>query len=104
MIEGSLKFSHLCSVSQLDAVLRHTQDIRYRNRLKTEEISKQRSLLRVRGLHIFIDYSVAYEGTQSNRVSDFRDFVCSLFPKAILFDFYLTCRISFSTLKIVSDE
>ena len=35
------------------------------------------------------DYSVAYEATQSNRVSDFRDFVCSLFPKAILFDFYL---------------
>ena len=26
--------------------------------------------------------------TQSNRVSDFRDFVCSLFPNAILFDFY----------------
>ena len=32
--------------------------------------------------------SVANEETQSNRVSDFRDFVCSLFPKAILFDFY----------------
>ena len=31
---------------------------------------------------------VAYEETQSNRVSDFRDFVCSLFPKANLFDFY----------------
>ena len=30
----------------------------------------------------------AYEETQSNRVSDFRDFVCSLLPKAILFDFY----------------
>ena len=28
--------------------------------------------------------------TQSNRVSDFRDFVCSLFPKAILFGLY-TC-------------
>ena len=26
-----------------------------------------------------------YKETQSNRVSDFRDFVCSLFPKAILF-------------------
>ena len=25
---------------------------------------------------------------QSNRVSDFCDFVCSLFPKAILFYFY----------------
>ena len=33
------------------------------------------------------NYSVAYEETQSNRVSDFRNFVCSLFPKAILFDF-----------------
>ena len=32
-------------------------------------------------------YSVAYEETQSNRISDFRDFVCSLFSKAILFDF-----------------
>ena len=31
------------------------------------------------------NYSVSYEETQSNRVSDFRDFVCSLFPKAILF-------------------
>ena len=31
----------------------------------------------------------SYEETQSNRVSDFRDFVCSLFPKAILvFYFY----------------
>ena len=27
---------------------------------------------------------------QSNRVSDFRDFVCSLFPKEILFDFYFS--------------
>ena len=26
--------------------------------------------------------------TQSFRVSDFRDIFCSLFPKAILFDFY----------------
>ena len=33
------------------------------------------------------NYSVAYEETQSNRVSDFRDFVCSLFPKANLFYF-----------------
>ena len=31
---------------------------------------------------------VAYEETQSNRVSDFHDFVCSLFPKAILFFFF----------------
>ena len=35
------------------------------------------------------NYSFAYEETQSNRVSDFYDIVCSLFPKAILFDFYL---------------
>ena len=35
-------------------------------------------------------YSFTYEETQSNRVSNFRDFVCSLFPKAILFDFYST--------------
>ena len=34
------------------------------------------------------NYSDAYEETQSNRVSVFRDFVCSLFPKAILFYFY----------------
>ena len=34
-------------------------------------------------------YGVAYLETQSNRVSDFRDFVCSLFQKAVLFDFYL---------------
>ena len=30
-------------------------------------------------------YSVAYKETQSDRVSDIRDFVCSLFPKSILF-------------------
>ena len=41
------------------------------------------------------NYSVAYEETQPNRVSDFRDFVCSLFPKAILFDFYYTVSISY---------
>ena len=35
------------------------------------------------------NYSVAYEETQSNRVSDFRNFVCSLLPKAVLFDVYL---------------
>ena len=29
---------------------------------------------------------ISHEKTQSNRVSDFRDFVCSLFSKAILFD------------------
>ena len=36
------------------------------------------------------NYSVAYEETPLNRVSDFREFVCSLFPKAILFYFYFT--------------
>ena len=30
------------------------------------------------------NYSAAYEETKLNRVSDFRDFVYSLFPKAIL--------------------
>ena len=35
------------------------------------------------------NYSVAYGETQSNRVSDFRDFVRFLFPKAILFVFLL---------------
>ena len=34
------------------------------------------------------NYSVALEEAKSNRVSDFPDFVCFLFPKAILFDFY----------------
>ena len=32
------------------------------------------------------NYRVAYEETQSNRVSDFRDFVYCLFPKATFFD------------------
>ena len=38
------------------------------------------------------NYSVAYKETQSNRDSDFRDFVCALFPKAIpvLLLFYST--------------
>ena len=36
------------------------------------------------------NYSVAYEETHSNRISDFRDFVSSLLPKAILFNFYFT--------------
>ena len=31
------------------------------------------------------NYSIAYEETQSNRVSDFCDLGLSLFPKAILF-------------------
>ena len=37
-------------------------------------------------VYSFANYSVAYEETQSNRVSDFREFVCS---KAILFSFLL---------------
>ena len=40
------------------------------------------------GVCSLANYSDAYEETQSNRVSDLRDFVCSLFPKAILFYFY----------------
>ena len=42
------------------------------------------------GVCSLANYTVAYEVTQSNRVSDFRDFVCSMFPKAILYDFYFT--------------
>ena len=42
----------------------------------------------VGGICRFTNYSVAYVKTQSNRVSDFHDFVCSFFLKAILFDFY----------------
>ena len=34
------------------------------------------------------NYSIAYEETHSNQASDFRVFECSLFPQAILFDFY----------------
>ena len=44
------------------------------------------------GVCSLANHSVAYEETQSNRVSDCRDFVCSLFPKAILFYFYFTFR------------
>ena len=40
------------------------------------------------GVYCLANYSFAYVKTQSNRVSDFRDFVCSLFPKAIFFYFY----------------
>ena len=42
------------------------------------------------GVCSLANYSVADEETQSNRVSDFRDFVCSLFPKATLFDLFLS--------------
>ena len=41
-----------------------------------------------RGICNLANYSVAYEKIESNRVSDFRDFVCPLFPKAILSNFY----------------
>ena len=41
--------------------------------------------------HHSVGYNLLlYEETQSNRVSDFRDFVCSLFPKAIFSYFYFT--------------
>ena len=39
------------------------------------------------GVYSLANYSVAYDETQSNRVSDLRDCVCSLFPKAIIFTF-----------------
>ena len=51
------------------------------------------------GVCSLANYSVAYEATQSNRVSDFRDFVCSLFPKAILFlllFYYDECCLSYA--------
>ena len=51
------------------------------------------------GICSLANYSVAYEDPQSNRVSDFRDFVCSLFPKAFFFDFYSKLSTyDFSTL------
>ena len=49
------------------------------------------------------NYCVAYEQTQSNRVSHFRDFVCSLFPKAILFDFSFRLYAYFSILCVTND-
>ena len=39
-------------------------------------------------MNLVNEVNAASQTTQSNRVSDFRDFVCPLFPKAILFDFY----------------
>ena len=42
------------------------------------------------GVCSLANYSVAHEETQSNRVSELCDFVCSLFPRAIHFDFYVT--------------
>ena len=44
------------------------------------------------------NYSVAYEETQSNRVSEFRDIVCSLFPRTILFYSYFYPSIKDITL------
>ena len=41
--------------------------------------------------YCFSRFSVAYEETQSNKVSNFCDFVCSSFQKAIVFDFYYIC-------------
>ena len=42
-----------------------------------------------RGVCSLTNCSVAYEETQSNRVSDFRDCESSLFPKAILLTFII---------------
>ena len=47
------------------------------------------------GVCSLANYSVAYEETQLNRVSKFCDCVYSLFPKAILFDFYISYIASF---------
>ena len=47
------------------------------------------------------NYSVAYEETQSNRVSYFRDFVCCLFPKAVLFYFYFSYTLEGTVLENV---
>ena len=52
------------------------------------------------GVCSLANYSVAYEETQSNRISDFRDFVCSLFPKAIMFDFYLALKMNNTRTKL----
>ena len=49
------------------------------------------------GVCSLANYSIAYEETQSNRVSDLRDFAvsdlrdfaCILFPKAIHFFYYI---------------
>ena len=48
----------------------------------------------LRGVCSLANYSVACEVIQSNRVSDFRDFVCSSFPNAIFFYFYFPCYFS----------
>ena len=50
------------------------------------------------GVCSLANYSLAYEETGSNRVSDFRDVVCSLFPKTILFDVYFLKVFSFKSV------
>ena len=40
------------------------------------------------GVCSLANYSIAHEAIQSNQAFDFLDFVCSLFPKEILSDFY----------------
>ena len=56
---------------------------------------------RAEGVCSLANYSVAYEETRSNRVSDFRNFVCSLLPKNNLF---LTFSTIFLTLKVQKDN
>ena len=45
------------------------------------------------GVCSLANYSVAHEETKSNRLSNFCDFVCSLFPKVIFFYFYFTIYV-----------
>ena len=45
------------------------------------------------GVCSLANYSVAYEEFQSKRVSGFRDFVCSLFPKANIFYYFIYSAI-----------
>ena len=49
------------------------------------------------GVCSLTNYGVTYENTKSSRASDYRDFVCSLFPKAVLFDFYFKNLLSQGT-------
>ena len=45
------------------------------------------------------NYSAAHEETHSSRVFDFRNIVCSLFPKAIPFYFYFTFNNNFDLIR-----
>ena len=80
--------------NEFPATSRHCRDmtVRVLKRRKTEQ-NKQTYIYFIPlkpglgGVCSLAKYSVACEETQSNRVSDFRDLVCSLFPKATLFDF-----------------